>query len=164
MRQSWSWVLPRMVFLLVSIATGAGVLAGCATTSNTAPAADTANAQPAQASTGTTGTTGMAGMAGMAGQAPGAAAAPDAPVATDTVAIQNFAFTPATVTVKVGSTVTWTNQDQDPHTVTAMNDGPFHSAPMNTGDTYRYTFTKAGRFDYLCTIHPFMTATVVVTP
>jgi len=161
MRQSWSWVVPRMVFLLVSIATGAGVLAGCATTSNTAPPAsdtappaDTANAQPVQAATG---------MAGMAGPAPGAAA-PDAPVATDTVAIQNFAYSPAVVTVKVGTTVTWTNRDQDPHTVTAMSDGPFHSAPMNTGDTYRYTFTKAGRFDYLCTVHPFMTATVVVTP
>jgi plastocyanin len=150
-----------MVFLLVSIATGAGVLAGCATTSNTAPSADTANAQPAQAATGTTGT---AGMAGMAGQAPGAAAAPDAPVATDTVAIQNFAFSPATVTVKVGSTVTWTNQDQDQHTVTAMNNGPFHSTPLNTGESYRYTFTTPGHFDYLCTIHPFMTATVVVTP
>jgi plastocyanin len=168
MRQSWSWVLPRMVFLLVSIAMGAGVLAGCATTSNTAPSADTANAQPAQAATGTTGTTGTTGMAGMAGMAvpaPGpGAASPDAPVATDTVAIQNFAYSPATVTVKVGSTVTWTNQDQDQHTVTAMNNGPFHSAPLNTGESYRYTFTAPGHFDYLCTIHPFMTATVVVTP
>jgi plastocyanin len=175
MRQSWSWVLPRAVLLLSTIATAAGVLAGCATTSNTTPPADTAqssntapgdtaNAQPAQATPGMPGMPGMAGMAGMAGQAPAAAPAAAAPVATNTVAIQNFAFAPAVVTVKVGTTITWTNQDQDSHTVTAMNDGPFHSPAMNTGDTYRYTFTKAGHYDYLCTIHPFMTATVVVTP
>jgi plastocyanin len=104
-------------------------------------------------------------MAGMAMPAPGpGAAAPDAPVAANTVAIQNFAFSPATVTVKAGSTITWTNQDQDQHTVTAMNDGPFHSAPLNTGESFHYTFTTPGRFEYLCTIHPFMTATVVVTP
>jgi plastocyanin len=175
MRQSWSWVLPRAVLLLSTIATAAGVLAGCATTSNTTPPADTAqssntapgdtaNAQPAQATPGMPGMPGMAGMAGVAGQAPAAAPAAAAPVATNTVAIQNFAFAPAVVTVKVGTTITWTNQDQDSHTVTAMNDGPFHSPAMNTGDTYRYTFTKAGHYDYLCTIHPFMTATVVVTP
>jgi plastocyanin len=87
----------------------------------------------------------------------------DAPVATTSIAIQNFAFSPTTVTVKAGSTVTWTNQDQDAHTVTAMA-GPFHSPTLNTGQSFHYTFTTAGRYDYLCTIHPFMTATVVVTP
>lgn len=87
----------------------------------------------------------------------------DAPVAINTVAIQNFTFSPAAVTVKVGTTVTWTNQDQDPHTVSAMS-GPFHSPALNTGQSYRYTFTTPGTFQYLCTIHPFMTATVVVTP
>jgi len=97
--------------------------------------------------------------------APGpAAGAGDAPVATNTVAIQNFAFSPAAVTVKAGTTVTWTNQDQDPHTATAMNNGPFHSSTLNTGESFHYTFTTPGHFDYLCTIHPFMTATVVVTP
>ncbi|HET9256773.1 MAG TPA: cupredoxin family copper-binding protein [Pseudonocardiaceae bacterium] len=94
---------------------------------------------------------------------PAAAPGQDAPVATDTVAIQNFAFAPGTVTVKAGTTVTWTNQDQDPHTVSAMN-GSFHSQTLSTGQSYRHTFTTPGRFDYLCTIHPFMTATVVVTP
>jgi plastocyanin len=87
----------------------------------------------------------------------------DAPVATTSIAIQNFAFSPTTVTVKAGSTVTWTNRDQDAHTVTAMA-GPFHSPTLNTGQSFHYTFTTAGRYDYLCTIHPFMTATVVVTP
>jgi len=117
------------------------------------------------AACGSPGTTaappGMTGMA-MATSAPDAAAV--TPVATNTVAVRNFAFSPASVTVKAGSTVTWTNQDQDPHDVVAMNDGPFHSPPLNTGQSFSYTFTKPGRFDYLCTIHPFMTATVVVTP
>lgn len=85
------------------------------------------------------------------------------PATADTITIQNFAYSPATVTVKAGTTLTWTNKDADPHTVTSMNGGPLRSQPLNTGDTYRYTFTTPGRFEYLCTIHPFMTATVVVT-
>ena len=94
---------------------------------------------------------------------PTAASGQDAPVATNAVAIQNFAFSPAIVTVKVGTTVTWTNRDQDAHTATAMSGG-FHSPTLNAGQSYQYTFTTPGRFEYLCTIHPFMTATVVVTP
>jgi plastocyanin len=89
-------------------------------------------------------------------------AAPAAPVGANAVTIQGFAFSPATITVKVGTTVTWTNRDQDAHTVTASK-GPFKSKTLNTGDTYSYTFTTAGSFDYLCAIHPFMTAKVVVT-
>ncbi len=84
-------------------------------------------------------------------------------MATDAVEIQNFAFSPAIVTVTAGATVTWTNRDSDPHTATAMS-GPFRSPTLNNGDSYRYTFTTPGRFEYLCTIHPFMTAIVVVTP
>jgi len=82
---------------------------------------------------------------------------------TDSVAIRNFAFAPAMVTVPVGTTITWTNDDQDAHTVSATG-GAFKSAALNNGDTFRFTFSKPGRYDYLCSIHPFMTATVVVTP
>jgi len=86
-------------------------------------------------------------------------------VATNTVSIKNFAFDPPAITVKVGATVTWTNADQDPHTVTSDGkSGPLNSKPLNQGDTYQYTFAQAGTFSYLCTIHPFMTATVTVTP
>jgi plastocyanin len=105
----------------------------------------------------------MATMPGMTTSAVAADPVQGAPVATDSVAIKNFAFSPAVVTVRVGTTVTWTNSDQDAHTVTATG-GAFRSPTMNTADTFRYTFTEAGRYDYLCTIHPFMTATVVVTP
>lgn len=86
-----------------------------------------------------------------------------APVSEAAVAIQNFAFTPATLSVKVGTTVTWTNRDEEPHTVSAQN-GSFHSPGMGTGATYSFTFTRAGSVDYVCTIHPFMHGTVVVTP
>lgn len=87
-----------------------------------------------------------------------------APVVTDSVAIKNFAFAPASITVKVGTKVTWTNQDTDAHTVTGQNNaGPLNSQPLNTGQSYSYTFTTPGTYSYLCTIHPFMTATVTVT-
>lgn len=86
-----------------------------------------------------------------------------APTATDTVSITNFAFSPGTITVKAGTTVVWTNKDQDAHTVTATSHA-FGSQPLNTGDTFRHAFASPGTYSYLCTIHPFMTATVVVTP
>jgi plastocyanin len=106
----------------------------------------------------------MAGMdmpSSSAANTPGAAA----PVAGNSVAIKGFAFAPADLTVAAGTKVTWTNQDSDAHTVTSQGSGgPLNSKAMNTGDTFSYTFTKAGTYKYLCTIHPFMTATVTVTP
>ena len=92
-----------------------------------------------------------------------ATASAGAPVAANTVSIQNFAFSPGDITVRTGTTVTWTNNDQEAHTVTAT-DHSFSSPPLSPGDNYHFTFTKPGTYHYLCTIHPFMTATVVVTP
>jgi len=92
------------------------------------------------------------------------AQAQTAPVAGQTVDIKNFAFAPSTLTVKVGTTVTWINKDADAHTVTSQQHGPLKSAPLSTGNSYSYTFTTPGTYNYLCTIHPFMTATVTVTP
>ncbi|MEU5380473.1 cupredoxin family copper-binding protein [Streptomyces sp. NPDC005968] len=87
-----------------------------------------------------------------------------APATGDAVAIKNFTFSPAKLRVTAGTTVTWTNQDTDPHTVTsAGSGGPLHSAALTTHATYSYTFTKPGTYAYLCTIHPFMTAIVEVT-
>ncbi|WP_406438627.1 cupredoxin family copper-binding protein [Streptomyces sp. NBC_00631] len=86
------------------------------------------------------------------------------PVTGHTVAIKNFAFAPATLKVPVGTTVTWTNQDTDAHTVTSDGSGgPLRSAALATHATYSYTFTEPGTYAYLCTVHPFMTATVEVT-
>ncbi|MFF7356492.1 MULTISPECIES: cupredoxin domain-containing protein [Streptomyces] len=87
-----------------------------------------------------------------------------APVSADTVAIKNFAFSPATLKIKAGTTVTWTNEDTDAHTVTsAGSGGPLHSPALATHGTYTHTFTKPGSYGYVCTIHPFMTGTVEVT-
>jgi plastocyanin len=87
---------------------------------------------------------------------------PAAPVAGNLVDIDNFAFAPTTLTVHAGSTVTWTNRDEEPHTVVA-DDGSFHSPGMGSQATFSFRFPKAGTFDYVCSIHPFMHATVVVT-
>nr|WP_238994755.1 cupredoxin family copper-binding protein [Mycolicibacterium chubuense] len=102
----------------------------------------------------------MPDMPGMPAHPPSAPAAP--PSGPDAVDITNFAFTPATLTVPVGATVTWTNRDEEPHTV-AAGDGTFHSPGMGTNATYTFTFTRAGSFGYVCSIHPFMHGTVVVT-
>ncbi|MDQ2883475.1 MAG: cupredoxin family copper-binding protein [Actinomycetota bacterium] len=136
-----------------AVAAGMAIVAGCGGPSNAAGAA----APPPVVAEA------MPGMSMPPAGSPAAASGQDAPVATNAVTISNFAFSPAIVTVKAGTTVTWTNRDQDAHTATAMS-GPFQSPTLNTGDSYHYTFTTPGRFEYLCTIHPFMTATVVVTP
>jgi len=88
---------------------------------------------------------------------------PAAPVSGNQVNIDGFAFAPATLTVSAGTTVTWTNHDEEPHTV-AASDGSFHSPGMGTGATFTHTFSTAGTFDYVCSIHPMMHGTVVVTP
>ncbi|MQY37594.1 hypothetical protein SRB17_55980 [Streptomyces sp. RB17] len=86
------------------------------------------------------------------------------PVSADAVAIKNFAFSPATLKVTAGTTVTWTNEDTDAHTVTSAGaGGPLHSPALATHGSYTYTFTKPGSYAYVCTIHPFMTGTVEVT-
>ncbi|MCL9762594.1 plastocyanin/azurin family copper-binding protein [Frankia sp. AiPa1] len=147
------------------------VLAACGSSGNNTAAA----APPAAAATAAAGTTDPAaatpGMQPSAGSMPGmqmpaGARASDpaaqAPVSGTTVDIRNFAFSPANLTVRVGTTVAWTNRDADAHTVVSTN-GPLHSPTLNTGDTYKYTFAKAGSYSYLCSIHPFMVGTVVVT-
>ena len=77
------------------------------------------------------------------------------------VTIDNFTFSPATLTVPSGTTVTWTNQDDMVHTVTEANRG-FSSQGLETGDTYAHTFTAPGIYTYFCALHPRMTATVIV--
>jgi amicyanin len=105
---------------------------------------------------------GMPGMPGMGSQpAATTPAAPAPPIAGTGVSITNFAFTPATLTVRVGDTVTWTNHDEEPHTIVA-NDGSFHSPGLDVNAVYSFTFTQPGSFDYACGIHPFMHGTVVV--
>jgi len=88
------------------------------------------------------------------------AAAPAAPGAS--VTIQNFAFSPAVIKVAVGTTVTWTNKDSVAHTVTSDTNAWADSGPLATDKTFSFTFDKTGVFAYHCSIHPMMTAQVVV--
>lgn len=91
----------------------------------------------------------------------GASPASSAGGGGNAVTIKDFSFAPGTLSVAVGTTVTWTNQDSTSHTVTA-DDGSFDSKPIANGATFTQTFTKAGTFAYHCSIHPSMTATVEV--
>jgi plastocyanin len=81
--------------------------------------------------------------------------------AASAVKIDNFSFTPVTVTVSVGTTVTWTNADDIPHTVVS-DDKSFKSKALDTDERFSYSFTKPGTYSYFCSIHPKMTAKVVV--
>ena len=86
----------------------------------------------------------------------------DQPTAASAVVnIDNFVFGPQTITVPVGTTVTWTNSDDIPHT-SVSTEGVFKSKVLDTDEKFSYTFTKAGTYPYYCTIHPKMTGKVVV--
>lgn len=87
---------------------------------------------------------------------------PGAPPAQQaSVQIKDFEFAPSKVTIKVGGTVTWTNDGASPHTVTA-GDGSFDSGQLQKGKTFSRTFDSIGTFSYHCSIHPSMKAQVVV--
>jgi plastocyanin len=92
---------------------------------------------------------------------PPAAPTPPAPAAAAKVSIVNFAFDAAMTTVKAGGTVVWTNNDVVAHTVTFTDVA--NSPILNRGNTFSRTFTSPGSYSYICSIHPFMHGTVVVT-
>ncbi len=77
------------------------------------------------------------------------------------VSIDNFTFTPALLHVPPGTTVTWMNGDDIPHTVKAV-DKSFRSKPLDTGDHFAFTFLTAGDYDYFCSLHPHMTGKIIV--
>ncbi|VVE61708.1 putative Amicyanin precursor [Pandoraea captiosa] len=83
--------------------------------------------------------------------------------ATPTVHIENFTFAPATLTVKAGTRVTWTNRDDEPHTVTSSSTPrTFASGALDTDATFAFTFDKPGTYPYFCAVHPHMTGVIVV--
>jgi plastocyanin len=150
--RGWPWGA-RVLFLVLMVA-------GCSSPASVKAPSVTFGSMAT--TPGMPGMSAMPSMPNVPADAPVSTAAPAAPVAGDAVNIDNFAFAPARLTVHAGSTVTWTNKDEEPHTVVA-NDGSFHSPGMGSQATFSYTFSKAGTFDYVCSIHPFMHATVVVT-
>jgi plastocyanin len=116
------------------------------------------------AACGSSGSGGSAASPAASAAAPSAAASERASAEAaggDAVTIQNFAFGPASLSVAVGSTVTWTNGDSTAHTATA-DDGSFDSKSIAAGGTFSQTFDTAGTFAYHCSIHPNMTGTIEV--
>jgi plastocyanin len=82
--------------------------------------------------------------------------------AANSISIDNFTFNPPTLTVKAGTTVTWTNKDDIPHGIASANNGFSRSKAMDTDDSFSFTFTTPGTYQYFCYIHPHMTGTIVV--
>jgi plastocyanin len=80
-----------------------------------------------------------------------------------TVTIDNFSFSPETLTIKPGTKVTFVNHDDIPHTVVAV-DKTFKSKVMDTDESFEFTFTNAAEIDYFCSLHPHMKAKIVVAP
>jgi plastocyanin len=143
---------PRRTFVLGLVAASLLVSgAACSSSSSNNPAPTTGPSATATASS--------VGPASPSGSASPSRSATNASSAT--VQIQNFAFTPQNVTIHVGGTVTWKFDDSAEHTVTAV-DRSFNSQPMSSGQTFQHTFTKAGTYNYFCSIHQFMTGTIVV--
>jgi plastocyanin len=77
------------------------------------------------------------------------------------ITIHEYTFSPPELTVTAGTTVTWMNLDQEPHSV-VEKDKKFHSAALDTNDSYNFTFTKPGTYHYFCSLHPQMTGTIIV--
>jgi amicyanin len=85
-----------------------------------------------------------------------------ADTAASAVSIDNFTFGPQTLTVKAGTTVTWTNKDDIPHGIASDNNAFAKSKALDTDDSYSFTFTTPGTYQYFCYVHAFMKGTVVV--
>ena len=79
-----------------------------------------------------------------------------------TIAIDNFTFNPQRLTVKAGATVTWTNKDDIPHAIASPNNAFSKSKALDTDNSYSFTFTAPGTYQYFCYLHPRMTGTIVV--
>jgi plastocyanin len=78
-----------------------------------------------------------------------------------TIVVKSFMFTPVTTQVKAGTKVTWTNKDEEPHTI-ASDNGSFRSSAIDTDESFSYKFDKPGTYHYTCSIHPRMVGTIVV--
>lgn len=106
---------------------------------------------------------GLAGLAALAAAPALAGETAAAAPAAVTVTIDNFSFTPAVATVTPGTTVTWVNHDDIPHTV-VETDKAFRSKALDTDDRFSFTFTTPGDYAYFCSLHPHMTGKIIVRP
>lgn len=92
---------------------------------------------------------------------PGGSSAADSVAAPTVVLARDFMFAPVALTVHSGSTVTWTNKDDEPHTVVS-DSGFFRSGALDTGESFSFKFDRPGTYHYTCSIHPRMVGTIVV--
>ncbi len=136
------------------------VLTGCSSSGKTVAASTTTSAATSSATASSSpGSTTAPGSSSTSSTAP--------PAGPDGVNIANYAFSPKTLTVKAGTTVTWKNDDQFAHEVTSAAGDPgaaFDLGQQAGGATVHHTFTTAGTYHYYCNIHNYMTGTIVVTP
>ena len=79
----------------------------------------------------------------------------------DVVVVKNFSFSPATLHIRAGTTVTWKNTDEEPHTVVS-DSGTFRSSALDEGDNFQVTFDRPGTYRFFCSVHPHMTGTIIV--
>ena len=143
----------RLAFAGVALIAGASAIASIAALAETPdrPGIENPIEQPAAAAPETP--------PAPAQSMPAVASAPAAKVEID-----NFDFAPMMLKVTVGTTVTWANHDDVPHTVMSADDPvAFRSPALDTDDTFSFTFTKPGTYKYFCSVHPKMVGTVVVT-
>ncbi len=105
----------------------------------------------------------IAGCTSSSSPSPGpvASTASTSTASQNSVAIQNYAFSPSTLTIQKGANVTWTNYDSVQHHVVS-DSSAFSSPLLNKGDTYTHQFNNTGSFSYICSIHPYMKGTIVV--
>lgn len=145
----------RRLLALPALALLAGllVLAGCGGASATSSASPTATTATAPTTAPTTAPSPTAGSGG------------GAQASVKIGGVGTYSFSPSTVSVKVGTTVTWTNTTQAPHTVTSDSGDPasFNGSLDSSGSTFSFTFTQAGTYNYHCSVHPYMMATITVT-
>lgn len=136
--------MKRLYSVAACLALGGALVAGCGSSSSSSSKSGTSST-PAAAPAAST---------------PAAAPAGGATVA---VSMKNIQFAPKSVTAKVGQTVKWTNDDSVDHNVTATSGATFKSSTFGQGASYSQKLTKAGTIKYVCTIHPGMVGTIIVT-
>ena len=129
-------------------------LAGCGSSSSSSSSGNTGSSPTSSATSS----------ASTSASAPSGGASVSGGGSTIKVTMKSLAFVPKSVTAKVGETVQWTNDDQPPHNVTYVSGPKFTSSgTMNTSDKFQIKLTAPGTIHYVCTIHPFMKATIVVS-
>jgi plastocyanin len=154
-----------MAMLVLALA-GLLLVAGCASSSPLVPVTPAQQVTPLPTSPAALGTTTTTILPTVITTTSLAQTVTPLPSSGKSVSIKNLEFDPIAITVKSGTSVTWTNEDAVPHTVTSKTPSPvaFDSGTMQQGSTFTYTFTQTGSYPYFCTIHTFMTGTVIVVP